>query len=337
MPLMPLIPLMPPRVFPVVITRGVIRLRRCVSPGVLAMGEPLADGDLIARSLPGYELLDSGGGRKLERLSGIVVDRPSPQAIWRRRLDAAAWAAATATVVRTKEGGGYWTHRGPEPSDLWLRWQPPLGGELAFRLRFTSFGHCGLFFEQDPVWRLLNRALAAEGQRLGQAAKAVNLFAYTGAASLAMAAAGAEVFHVDSAKGVLTWGKESEAASALGAGRVRWVHDDARAFLAHSAKKGFRYQLILADPPSWGHGADKQTWDFDEQVQGLVDDCRAVLAPGGRLLLTAHTPGVQRRALVNVLASAGFTALGSGELAVAHRDDDRLLPAGIYACGAIAE
>ncbi|MBA3683865.1 MAG: class I SAM-dependent methyltransferase, partial [Planctomycetes bacterium] len=301
-----------------------------------AMGEPLVDGDLVARPSPGYELLDSGGGRKLERIAGVLVDRPSPQAIWRKRLGADAWSAAVATVVRTKDGGGYWTHRGAEPADLWLRWAAPHGGELALRLRFTSFGHCGAFFEQDPVWQLLNTAVAGLRAQLGQAPKTVNLFAYTGAASLAMATAGAEVFHVDSAKGVLTWGKESEAASALGEGRVRWIHDDARSFLAHSARKGFRYRLILADPPSWGHGADKETWDFDEQVQILAEECRAVLEPAGRLLLTAHTPGVQRRALANVLATAGFVDPGCGELAVAHRDDPRLLPAGIYACGTVA-
>ena len=291
--------------------------------------------DLIASPYPGYDLLDSGDGRKLERIAGVVVDRPSPQAIWRRRLDAAAWSAATSIVVRTPDGGGFWKHQGGEPSGLRFAWSPPGGRALAFALRFTSFGHCGLFFEQECVWRLLSRATADAGRRLGRQPKLLNLFGYTGAASLAMAAAGAEVFHVDSARGVLAWGKESEAASDLGDGRVRWVHEDAQKFLDHSQRKGFRYDGILADPPSWGHGANKETWQFDEGVQRLADSCRAVLAESGFLLLTGHTPGVQHAALANVVAAAGFPAVVAGEMGVVHRDDSRVLPAGLFALGGI--
>lgn len=287
---------------------------------------------LLATGPDGYALLDSGGGRKLELIAGVCCDRPSPPAIWRPRLDATAWKRATSTVVRTSDGGGYWTHRGPEPVGLRLPWTAPGGPVIPFVLRFTSFGHCGLFFEQVPVWRLLNRALAAMAPALGRQPKGLNLFGYTGAASLAMAAAGAEVFHVDSAKGVLAWGKESEAAAAL-PGRVRWVHEDAMKFLDHSRRKGFRYDAILADPPSWGHGADKEVWRFEEQLQALVDACRAVLADGGFLLLTSHTPGVQHAALANVLGAAGFAATAAGEIGVAHRDDARVLPAGIWALG----
>jgi len=287
--------------------------------------------DLIATPYPGYDLLDSGDGRKLERIAGVVVDRPSPPAIWRRRLGAEAWAAATSVVVRTPDGGGFWKHRDREPAGLRFPWAGPRG--LEFVLRFTSFGHCGLFFEQEPVWRLLAAATAAASQRLGRQPKVLNLFGYTGAASLAMAAAGAEVFHVDSARGVLAWGKESEAVSELGTGRVRWVHEDAQKFLDHSQRKGFRYDGILADPPSWGHGANKETWQFDEGLQRLVDSCHAVLAAPGFLLLTGHTPGVQHQALGNVVAAAGFTAVAAGEMGVVHRDDPRVLPAGIFALG----
>jgi 23S rRNA (cytosine1962-C5)-methyltransferase len=285
--------------------------------------------DLITRPIPGYELLDSGSGRKLERIAGILVDRPSPPAIWRRRLGADRWAAATSRVERTKDGGGFWQHRGREPAGLTLDWTPAAERRLRFALRLTAFGHCGLFFEQEPVWRLMHGAVS----RLGRPAKGLNLFGYTGAASLAMAAGGAEVFHVDSAKGVLTWGKESEAASTLGAGRMRWVHEDALAFLAHSQKRGFRYDAILADPPSWGHGAGKEVWQFDEHIQALADACASVLSDDGVLLLSAHTPGVQHQALANVLGAGGLSSVISGEFAQTHQTDARLLPAGVWALG----
>ena len=281
--------------------------------------------DLTAAGIPGYELLDSGGGRKLERIAGALVVRPSPPALWRPRLDEAAWRAAPSECVRHADGSGEWRHRQGDPGELRLRWAG--ARELTFLVRFTAFGHCGLFFEQEPVWRFLAERVAAL-KAAGRPAKGLNLFGYTGAASLAMAAAGGEIYHVDSARGVLGWGKEAAAAS--GVDGVRWVHEDARAFLAHSRRKGFRYDAVLADPPTWGHGADKQVWKIEEHLQGLVDDCAAVLADGGCLVLCAHSPGVQHAVLANALAAAGLPASASGDLGVRHRDDPRVLPAGCW-------
>ncbi|HYE06932.1 MAG TPA: class I SAM-dependent methyltransferase [Planctomycetota bacterium] len=286
--------------------------------------------DLIAGPIPGYELLDSGEARKLERIAGALVIRPSPAALWRPRLDARAWSEAPSECIRNADGSGQWQHRRGDPGELRFAWQGPGGGARALTLlvRFTAFGHCGLFFEQEPVWRMLAERIAAL-RAAGKPAKGLNLFGYTGAASLAMAAAGGEVYHVDSARGVLTWGKESAAAS--GVDGVKWVQEDARAFLALSRRKGFRYDCILADPPSWGHGADKQVWKIEEHLQGLVDDCVAVLADGGLLVLCAHSPGVQHAALANALGAAGLPAREGGDLGVRHRDDPRVLPAGCWA------
>ncbi len=282
--------------------------------------------DLVAAPFPGYALIDSGDGRKLEDVAGILVDRASPAPLWRPRLDAAAWGLSAGRVERRADGGGNWQWRAQDPGDVRLAYD--LGGRrLNLILRFTSFGHCGIFPEQEPVWRLLHRAVAARG-----ACKALNLFGYTGAASLAMATAGAEVFHVDSAKGVLTWGKSSADASDLGSGSVRWVHEDCMAFLDHSRRKGFRYDVICADPPAWGHGKTKdQTWRIEEQLQGLADQLAGVLAPGGTVMLCAHAPGLQSAALANVLAAAGLPVTDAGDLVQRHRDDERLMPAGVYA------
>lgn len=282
--------------------------------------------ELIAAPLPGYALLDSGEGRKLETIADLLVDRASPAPIWRPRLPADAWQRADGRVERKSDGGGTWHWRAGDPGERVLPYV--IGGRtLNLQLRFTSFGHCGIFPEQEPVWRLLHAACAARGP-----CKGLNLFGYTGAASLAMAAAGAEVFHVDSAKGVLSWGKQSADNSDLGTGQVRWIHEDCLAFLDHSQRKGFRYDVICADPPAWGHGKTKdQAWRIEDDAQRLADRLAAVLAPGGLVILSAHAPGVQRAAVANLLAAAGLEVAVAGDLVQAHRDDPRRFPAGVYA------
>jgi 23S rRNA (cytosine1962-C5)-methyltransferase len=288
----------------------------------------MPDANLTTARLPGYELLDSGEGRKLERIAGHLVDRPCPPALWSRRLDAAAWAAADSICERTADGGGRWRHRRDEPAGLELVWDGP-AGRLRFAVRFTPFGHCGVFFETEPVWRLLQEWLAARGP----GGRCANLFGYTGCASLAMAASGAEVFHVDSARGVVEWGRGNAASSGLPADRIHWICDDVRSFLRLGRKRGFRYDLILADPPSWGHGTEKGHWDFERDLMTLVADCASLLAEGGALLLSCHTQGMQREGLRNCLAAAGRRGIVVGELGVGHAGDDRVLPAGIYAMG----
>jgi len=281
--------------------------------------------DLICDSLPDYQLLDSGQGEKLERIAGVLVQRPCSQAIWPKCLPAKRWKQANSVCRRSDDGGGSWQHHAGEPKKFSFQWQGRLPQALRLQLRFTSFGHCGVFVEHSSLWQyVLDR-----GPR-----RFLNLFGYTGAASLAVAGAGAEVFHVDSAKGVLDWGKESQALNAWLPGSVRWIHDDARASLAFSKKRGFQYDVVLMDPPSWGHGkTSKEVWEFDRDCLGLVQDGAAVLAPGGALVFSCHTPGVQVQAVVNVLRACGLVVSDAGELGVRHHEDERVLPAGLYAVG----
>ena len=158
--------------------------------------------------------------------------------------------------------------------------------------------------------------------------------AIQGAASLAMAAAGAEVFHVDSAKGAVNWGKENGQLNKNIPGSIRWLHEDARAFLQFSAKRGFTYDCILADPPSWGHGVQKKdVWTFESEIAELAQACHDALNPGGTFILSCHTHGVQYEALRNVLSGMDMSVCAAGELGVQHAHDERILPAGIYACG----
>lgn len=288
---------------------------------------------MITENLPFYQLLDSGLGRKLETISGIRVNRPSPQAIWKPLVKDTEWNLANSNVIRTKDGGGKWEHKkDPSPS---LTFPFEIDGKtLQFKLKFTSFGHCGIFFEQIPVWQWLYEEVKFLKQKLGRAPKVVNLFGYTGCASLVMAAAGAEVFHVDSSKGVLDWGKESQSLSRIDEKSVRWVQGDAQEFIRHSFKKNFTYDGILADPPSWGHGVKKEVWDFEKHIHLLVEGMLSVLNKDNSFLfLSSHTQGVQMEALKNLIYDRRWKKTACGELGVKHQNDGRILPAGIYTTG----
>jgi 23S rRNA (cytosine1962-C5)-methyltransferase len=288
---------------------------------------------MITENLKNYQLLDSGLGRKLEIISGIRVNRPSPQAIWKPIVKDSEWNMVGSNCVRTKDGGGKWEHKKEPPANLTFPFEIE-GKTLQFRLKFTSFGHCGIFFEQIPVWLWLYEEVKFLKQKLGRAPKVVNLFGYTGCASIVMAAAGAEVFHVDSSKGVLDWGKESLELSKLPPASVRWVQGDAQEFVRHSFKKSFTYDGILADPPSWGHGVKKEVWDFGEHIHLLVEGLLNVLnKENSFLFLSSHTHGVQPEALRNLIFDRRWKKTDIGELGVKHQNDARILPAGIYVTG----
>jgi len=286
---------------------------------------------MITENLPHYELLDSGLGRKLEIIAGVKVSRPSPQAIWTPQLSDKEWNSVTSHVIRTKDGGGKWEHKNePNPN---LVFPYTIDGQtLKFRLKFTSFGHCGIFFEQLPVWEWLYHEVKFLKTKLGRAPRVVNLFGYTGCASLVMALAGAEVFHVDSSKGVLDWGKENVAASKLPQSSVRFVQEDALAFVRHSFKKNFVYDGILADPPSWGHGVKKEVWDFEKQIHILSEALLNILSKENSFLfLSSHTHGVQHEALRNVISDRRWKSIEAQDLGVKHQNDSRILPAGMFA------
>jgi 23S rRNA (cytosine1962-C5)-methyltransferase len=288
---------------------------------------------MITENLPHYELLDSGLGRKLEIIAGIKVNRAAPQPIWRPTLKDQEWNTATSMVVRTKDGGGKWEHKKEPPTHLFFPYKLD-GHQFKFQLKFTSFGHCGIFFEQIPVWEWLYQEVKTLKEKLGRAPKIVNLFGYTGCASIVMARAGAEVFHVDSSKGVLDWGKVSQKESNIPEKSIRWVQEDAQEFLRHSFKKNFTYDGILADPPSWGHGVKKEVWDFEKHIHLLVEGLLNVLNKDNSFLfLSSHTHGVQPEALKNLIQDKRWKRVECGELGVKHQKDARILPAGIFAHG----
>lgn len=261
---------------------------------------------------PGYRLVDSGGGRKLESFGGVLVDRPEPQALWRPRRPE-LWARADAAfAAEDDEEKGRWRQFKPVAD----AWDVSLG-DVTVRARLMAFRHLGLFPEQWPHWQwMLERVKAAGPAR----PRVLNLFGYTGAASLLAAHAGAEVTHVDASKKAIGWARENQSASKLGDAPIRWLLDDARKFAAREVRRGKTYDVVLVDPPKFGRGPDGEVWDLFAHLPELMKDCRALLAPGpSRLVLTAYAiraSALSLDGLVREIMAGQSGAQSAGELAL---------------------
>lgn len=287
-----------------------------------------------------YALLDSGDQARLERFGPWVLDRPSPQAYWRPRRPRAEWTAADARYERSSRGGGQWKGDERLPGSWTCRI-----GLLELELRRTGFGHVGVFAEQIPFWAWLETATADFARRSGRMPRVLNLFAYTGASSIAAARGGAEVTHCDASRGVVQWASENAARNPVGDGSIRWIVDDALKFLRREARRGNHYDGIVLDPPSFGRGPRGEVWKLEEGVTELLDAVVAVLAPEPAwILLSAHTPGLGPMALANLLHGAlaahpgGPTlALAHGEMSIEPEPSGYALPAGTWARAADPE
>lgn len=284
---------------------------------------------------PDHGLLDSGGGEKLERFGKLVLRRPDPQALWRPHLAAREWESADLTFVRDPSSGGKrgtWRSRGSgsggrsEERPWSISWRG-----LSFELRPTSFKHVGVFPEQAAHWSLIERAGAAlQGQRPAL----LNLFGYTGIASLAAARAGFQVTHVDASKTSLAWFETNRAASGLGAAPIRVVLDDALAFARRELRRKASYAGILLDPPHHGRGPKGEIWQFEEHLSPLLEACRGLLQPRGFLVLSSYAIGFSPLAFANLLAEFDGGRAVADELVLAEQRTDgvaRFLPAGFAA------
>ena len=270
---------------------------------------------------PGYELIDSGRRCKLERFGSVTVIRGEPKAWWEPVLPAREWDRAQA--VHDEDAG--WDLRPGCPRE----WKIGVG-KLTFLARISDASkHLGLFPEQSPHWQAIREA-AAPGARL------LNLFGYTGAATLAAAEAGWEPTHVDASKPATAWARENQAASGLDDKPVRWIVEDAVKYVRREIKRGSRYDGILLDPPAFGRGPDGNVWKVERQLPELLDLCRQAFSEKPRLLLLT-TYNIEASALMlrNLVADAMQTCGGriaAGDLALAHSAaPDRLLPLSIYA------
>jgi 23S rRNA (cytosine1962-C5)-methyltransferase len=261
----------------------------------------------------GYELLDAGDGRRLERFGAVVVDRPAPSAIEPRR-DPAAWASAQLIYSR---GSGWSGSAAAEP------WTIELDG-LTFELRTTESGQVGLFPEQAPNWGWLrDRATVPDSDE-----PLLNLFGYTGAATLALAGAGRTVAHVDGSRPAVAWARRNASLSGLADRPIRWLVDDADAFVAREVRRGRRYRGVVLDPPSYGHGAGGRSWRLDERLVPLLRECVSLTGGSPELvLLTAHTQGFEASRLRDELATVlrrPTRDVDAGELFLDARSGARL-------------
>lgn len=270
-----------------------------------------------------YELIDFGGGARLERFGDRVVDRPHPAALGPRSLDS-PWRAADLHFDRDRG----WSGAGL-PAEAW-RFEHDA---LSLELRPTDAGHVGLFAEHLRMLDWLRARV--DGRLAGDRTPAVlHLFAYTGLATLAMAAAGAEVTHVDASRPAVGWARRNAELSGLAARPIRWIVDDAIGFTEREVRRGRRYDGVVLDPPSYGHGPGARPWRLEDDLPRLLDATAAVLEPGGFVLLTAHTPGFEADRLAHLIEamprSGRPLAVERGELALATADG-RALELGAFA------
>jgi 23S rRNA (cytosine1962-C5)-methyltransferase len=270
--------------------------------------------------MPDLELIDCGGGRRLERFGPVLVDRQAPTADWITRLPPADWAK-----VDLRWGRGGWVRGGTRDP-----WTVRAGG-LTLECRPAAGGQLGVFPEHVQTWAWLGKAVAHATDRLGRPPRVLSLFAYTGGASLTCAKAGAEVVHVDASRPAVAWARRNAELSGLAEKPIRWIVEDARAFAKRERRRGNRYDGIVLDPPSYGHGTG--AWRIDEHLVGLLDDLAAISGPKPAfVLLSAHTPGYDGERL-GALVREHFGIPATGEdLVVPSRAGSRL-PLGSWAHG----
>ncbi|MFA5956450.1 class I SAM-dependent methyltransferase [Hyphomicrobium sp.] len=268
-----------------------------------------------------YALLDCGAGRKLERFGKVVVDRPEPQALWQPKHAKPEWAKANAVFSASGEDDekGKWRIDKPVP-DAWpvkLALAPSQPSNVTMLCKLAGLWHLGLFPEQEPHWRWMLERLA---KVKGEPPRVLNLFGYTGAASLLAAQAGAEVTHVDASKKAIQWGKENQEASKLSAAKIRWLLDDAAKFVARDIRRGKTYHVILVDPPKFGRGPEGEIWDLFQNLPGLLADLAKLLVPeNAAMVLTIYAIRASSLAFDQLMREALAKRGGSfdsGELAI---------------------
>ena len=274
-----------------------------------------------------YELLDTSRGERLERWGDIILIRPDPQILWDTPRKDPRWKQAHARYHRSNTGGGQWERYRPIPDS----WQISYG-DLQFALKPMGFKHTGLFPEQAVNWDLMADLIKKEDRPV----KVLNLFGYTGAATLACVAAGAHVTHVDASKGMVAWGKENAVASGLADKPMRWLVDDCVKFVQREQRRGNTYDGILMDPPSYGRGPGGEVWKLEEQVYPLVAECVKLLSDDPLFFLinsytTGLSPSVMQYVLGTLLPENIGGHLSADEIGLPVTANGMVLP-----CGATA-
>lgn len=275
-----------------------------------------------------YELLDTSAGERLERWGDIILIRPDPQVIWQSEKKHPLWKKAHARYHRSNTGGGNWEYYRPIPES----WSVSRG-DLTFQIKPMNFKHTGLFPEQAVNWDLLRAMTEQAKEREGRTLKVLNLFAYTGAATVAGLKSGAAVTHVDASKGMVAWAKENAAASGVAGGSVRWLVDDCLKFVQREQRRGNRYDGILLDPPSYGRGPGGEVWQLEEALYGFLLECAKLLdRDSSFVILNSYTTGLSPSVMEYLLKVILVPRLGgtvtSDEIGIPVSHTDFVLPCG---------
>lgn len=295
----------------------------------------------VAPPLAGHEVLDSGMGEKLERFGAVTLRRPDPQALWKRRRPEAEWTAADLTFVRESDRGGRWvTAHGGRPGPSLQGWELPCEGTTLL-IRPTPFKHVGLFPEQSANWAFLEGVRHELSAHVpGSSPRLLNLFGYTGAASVLAAARGWDVTHVDASKTSVTWAVDNAQASGLGRDAMRVVVEDAMRFARRELRRGSRYHAVLLDPPHYGRGPKGEVWRLEEHLAEMVELSLALAEERACVVLSTYAVGYSPLAYRRMFEGAaagtgGRTEVGELALREASRPGEdgaeRLLPAGYCA------
>ena len=279
---------------------------------------------IISDKWKDYEILDMADGEKLERWGNIVLIRPDPQIIWKEKSKPALWKKANAHYHRSKSGGGEWEYIKNVPKAWQIRYK-----DLVFNLKPMGFKHTGLFPEQAVNWEFMMNKIKSAKRPI----KVLNLFAYTGGATVACASAGASVCHVDSSKGMTAWAKENVASSGLSDKPVRFIIDDVIKFVQREIRRGNKYDAIVMDPPSYGRGTNGEVWNIEESLYMLVELCSKILSDNPLFfLINSYTTGLSPKILANILSMIikKKGKVSCGEVGLPMKDSSIILPCGIY-------
>ena len=274
-----------------------------------------------------YKILDLKDGRKLESWNGIILNRPDPEVIW-PSVNYENWNIADAMYERSNKGGGAWKSDKKLPDAWQIHYK-----DLTFNLKLMGFKHTGLFPEQASNWNIICDKIRKSNK---EEVKVLNLFAYTGGASVAALKAGASVVHVDSSRGMVDWAKENVKSSNLEDKPIRFIVDDVKKFVKREIRRGNKYNIIIMDPPSFGRGANGEVWDIEKDLFPLVQDCALLLSDEPIMfLINSYTTGLSMSVLENVLKLTVTKNFGGhivkDEIGLKVKNSDIVLPCGIFA------
>ena len=278
----------------------------------------------LANEWNDYQILDMANGEKLEKWNNFILVRPDPQIIWKQKTFPQKWKNANAEYLRSNTGGGKWKYNKKLPKSWQIKYK-----NLIFNIKPMGFKHTGLFPEQAVNWDWMIEKIKNSKREI----KVLNLFAYTGGATVACLSAGATVCHVDSSKGMVSWAKENVISSGLQDKKVRYIVDDVVKFVNREIRRGNKYDAIIMDPPSYGRGTNGEVWKFEDNIYDLVNLCSKVLTENPLFfLINSYTTGISSAVLENILKlnirSKG--KFSNGEIGIPMQNSNLVLPCGIY-------